>query len=68
VLPFLGIGIKNLRQVKDVLRYLFSSGHELIISRITIFEALAKGIKLCSLGSFSFNRVLSGINFLEQNL
>jgi len=66
LLPFLGIGIRELDRINDVLRYLFSSDHELIISKITIFEALAKGIKLCSMGAISFERILSGITFLEK--
>lgn len=66
LLPFLGIGIKGMHQVNNVLRYLFSSEHELLISKISIFEALAKGIKLSSAGALLPERLLSGIIFLEE--
>ncbi|MGQ4834562.1 MAG: PIN domain-containing protein [Candidatus Asgardarchaeia archaeon] len=49
-----------------MLRYLFTSEHELLISKISIFEALAKGVKLSSTGFLSLERLLSGIIFLEE--
>ena len=66
LLSFIGIGIKDIHQVNNVLRYLFTSKHKLLISKISIFEALAKGIKLSSAGVLSLERLLSGIVFLEE--
>ncbi len=66
LLPFLGIGIKDMYQVNNVLRYLFASERRLIISKISIFEALSKGIKLSSTDLLSLERLLSAIIFLEE--
>ncbi len=63
---FLDIGIKDMHQVNNVMRYLFASEHRLIISKISIFEALSKGIKLSSTDLLSLERLLSAIIFLEE--